>query len=595
MQCVRGVFLVALSLQVLTACGESEASNRVEGRTLPEKIVTPLRRPRPLEGGGLTTYNGGETLIATDPDRDKVWLIDVASSRVEASIQLPDFAEPTKVEVDGEVIIVLEAGRGEIVRLAKQGETWDVALTRSVCSDAKDIAIDAAAGYVLVSCESGSVVKLSLDTGTVVETVELTPGLSDIAIDGEDWYISKLRTAEVLVVRNGVVAETLRPTTPEGVEPAVGWRMINHPEGGVLLTHQLARSGTSVEVTDKKTGYAGFGKCKVSISPIGVSHLVAGEEAKGGHPIGNVVLPLDIAVAPDGFDYRFAVAGGGHRNTVEDLNPAVVVDTQATMLGLGRDFSDAVCAARGERGNDGRQITSVTFVDGDRLAYLSRDPWQIVIEGQAAIELPGTDARDTGFDLFHEDTGGGIACASCHPHALDDAQTWFFEGLGERRTPAISGGVSGTAPFHWSGDMEDFTVLMREVFATRMGGPVLSQDYAEAIEGWLDTVPAPLPVVEQDVAKVEMGRSIFESAEAQCVTCHSGEANLTFDVGTGEPFQVPRLTGLAQRAPYMHDGCADTLMDRFTNTECGGGELHGRTAHLSTEQLDALVTYLMTL
>ncbi len=45
----------------------------------------------------------------------------------------------------------------------------------------------------------------------------------------------------------------------------------------------------------------------------------------------------------------------------------------------------------------------------------------------------------------------------------------------------------------------------------------------------------------------------------------------------------------------MHDGCAPTLHDRFTNTACGGGDKHGKTSHLAPEQIDDLVAYLESL
>jgi cytochrome c peroxidase len=64
-------------------------------------------------------------------------------------------------------------------------------------------------------------------------------------------------------------------------------------------------------------------------------------------------------------------------------------------------------------------------------------------------------------------------------------------------------------------------------------------------------------------------------------------------VGTGRAFQVPPLMGLAARAPYMHNGCATTLHDRFG--PCGGGDKHGKTSHLSAAQINDLVAYLETL
>jgi len=44
----------------------------------------------------------------------------------------------------------------------------------------------------------------------------------------------------------------------------------------------------------------------------------------------------------------------------------------------------------------------------------------------------------------------------------------------------------------------------------------------------------------------------------------------------------------------MHDGCGETLTERFTGA-CGGGDLHGKTAQLDPVQLADLVMYLETL
>ena len=61
------------------------------------------------------------------------------------------------------------------------------------------------------------------------------------------------------------------------------------------------------------------------------------------------------------------------------------------------------------------------------------------------------------------------------------------------------------------------------------------------------------------------------------------------------PLQVPSLLGVGARLPLMHDGCASTLEERFSNTACGGGDKHGTTSKLDAEQLAALVAYLRSL
>jgi hypothetical protein len=47
------------------------------------------------------------------------------------------------------------------------------------------------------------------------------------------------------------------------------------------------------------------------------------------------------------------------------------------------------------------------------------------------------------------------------------------------------------------------------------------------------------------------------------------------------------------RAPFLHDGRAPTLTDRFGPN--GGGDLHGQTSQLSQSQIADLVNYLETL
>ncbi|HSK04142.1 MAG TPA: c-type cytochrome, partial [Kofleriaceae bacterium] len=153
--------------------------------------------------------------------------------------------------------------------------------------------------------------------------------------------------------------------------------------------------------------------------------------------------------------------------------------------------------------------------------------------------------------------------------------------------------------FHWSGDMLSLDELMDDVFAVRMGGGDVASHQKRALATWLGRIPAPAPGPVASEAAVARGRAIFESSEAACATCHNGALltnNLLVDVGTGDRFKVPSLVGVGARAPFMHDGCAPTLTERFTlGPACGGGDAHGRTSHLSGAQIADLVAYLESL
>ncbi len=133
---------------------------------------------------------------------------------------------------------------------------------------------------------------------------------------------------------------------------------------------------------------------------------------------------------------------------------------------------------------------------------------------------------------------------------------------------------------------------MDDVFTSRMAGAVVSRSQHVSLGRWLDRVPAPVAPPAADPAAVARGSAVFT---ATCTGCHAGPlytTNAIVNVGTGGAFKVPSLLGIGNRAPYLHDGCAATLADRFG--PCGGSS-HGNTADLGPSQIADLVSYLETL
>jgi mono/diheme cytochrome c family protein len=214
------------------------------------------------------------------------------------------------------------------------------------------------------------------------------------------------------------------------------------------------------------------------------------------------------------------------------------------------------------------------------------------------VPLETESVFDTGHALFHMDTGAGIACASCHPEANDDGRVWDFECIGPRRTQSLRFGIKGTEPLHWDGDMDTFGTLMNEVFVGRMSGGQPQPDQVAVMADWLDAQRPPPRSPPADPAAVERGRDIFARADVGCAACHTGPKltnNASFDVGTGGVFQVPSLIGIADRAPFIHTGCAPTLRARLVDPACGGGDRHGVVSGLTGAEIDDLVAFLKTL
>src|SRR5262245_33633425 len=116
--------------------------------------------------------------------------------------------------------------------------------------------------------------------------------------------------------------------------------------------------------------------------------------------------------------------------------------------------------------------------------------------------------------------------------------------------------------------MKDLIMLSSEVLAKRMSGPALKAEHVQALAGWIDKVPNYKPVAATDAAATERERALFNDAAVGCISCHTGAAitnHALVDVGTGAAFKIPSLLGVNYRAPFMHNGCAMTLAERFNS------------------------------
>ena len=213
-----------------------------------------------------------------------------------------------------------------------------------------------------------------------------------------------------------------------------------------------------------------------------------------------------------------------------------------------------------------------------------------------------TEARFSGLS-----DDGNISCAMCHPEGLEDGVVWFTPN-GPRQTPSLAGRLHDTAPFNWLGSTQTLEDNMAET-VERLGGTGLSSTTLAALVTYLHTLPAPPNGHEPPdgrTAQQLRGMSLFHDPNVGCATCHSGAAwtdNNSYDVGTTTDFErrvnddapvrynTPSLLGLHHTAPYLHDGSARTLRDVLSRTST----TMGHTAHLSSQERDDLIAFLMTL
>jgi hypothetical protein len=602
--------------------------------------------PPAISGGTLRVLPDGHTAVASDPDRDAVYIVNLTARAVTATIALNPGDEPGRVAIDatGRAHVALRHG-GALVSIDTVSGT--LLQRRDVCAAPRGVAYDPASDLVHVACAGGQLVSLPAAGGTAVRTVTLDRDLRDVVVDGPRLRVSRFLSAEMLTVEadgtvsNRVAPGAFRSTAARGGQlftASVAWQMAEMPDGsGVMMLHQRGVD-VSDEVQPVAGGYGGSDTCSDIVHPA-VTMVGSDGAVKSGPALAGLVLAVDMAISPDSKRIAVVSAGNSTNTTQNGPQPAGasqmqgltrvflsdVNSTTDTNVGCNPDgmhapcppgiFAPSVQTTSGTAGASGSgktcdgtpdpdvpldpgQPIAVAFDGAGSLVVQSREPARIVLADNSSIILSTTSRTDTGHLIFHSNAGGGLACASCHAEGNDDGRTWNFTCQGPRRTQSLqAGGLRGTEPFHWDGLETDMNRLMTDVFVGRMSGPVLGTDQIDGLMTWVDNQPRVPRAAPADAAAVDRGRALFNDAtRAGCATCHAGSRftnNATVDVGTGGMFQVPSLVGIGSRGPFMHDGCAATLGDRF-NPACGGDK-HGNTAGLNANEMSDLISYMQSI
>ncbi|MFP4056290.1 MAG: c-type cytochrome [Candidatus Brocadiia bacterium] len=199
------------------------------------------------------------------------------------------------------------------------------------------------------------------------------------------------------------------------------------------------------------------------------------------------------------------------------------------------------------------------------------------------------------------------SCASCHPEGRADGLNWDLlnDGMGNPKNARSLLYSHRTPPVMASAVRDRMEVATRAGLRYILFRQVREAE-AEAIDAYLRALrPRPSPYRNPDGSLTDAarrGEAIFQSARTGCASCHSGPLYTdlkTHDVGTRGPFDRrdafdnPTLIEAWRTGPYLHDGRAVTL--RQVLTDFNKDDRHGRTSHLTDQQLDDLVAFLLSL
>jgi mono/diheme cytochrome c family protein len=203
---------------------------------------------------------------------------------------------------------------------------------------------------------------------------------------------------------------------------------------------------------------------------------------------------------------------------------------------------------------------------------------------------------------------GWQSCASCHDDdARVDALNWDLlnDGIGNPKDSKSLVLSHRTPPVMSLGVRADASIAVRSGIQNSLG-TVLPPEVAAAMDAWLKSLePAPSPhLLNGRLSEAaQRGEEIFKNSLTGCSGCHEAELFTdlqSYNVGTQNAFDkgatvfdTPTLRELWRTAPYLHDGSAATLRDVVKTRN--PRDQHGKTSHLTDQEIEDLVEYLLSL
>ncbi len=256
---------------------------------------------------------------------------------------------------------------------------------------------------------------------------------------------------------------------------------------------------------------------------------------------------------------------------------------------------------------DGGRLAAAMYFSGGVAVVDART--RKVSRSVALGRQPPADAARRGEAIFHDATRSyqqWLSCSTCHPSGRSDGLNWDLlnDGIGSPKNTRSLVLSHRTPPVMWEGVRPSMEVAVAAGFRFSLFQKAPKEDL-EAVRAYIRSLrplPSPHLVAERLSQKARRGRRIFDDPRTGCGQCHPTPLLTdlkTHDVGTRVKtdrtgtFDTPALVELWRTAPYLHHGRSRTLREIFT--KFNQGDRHGKTSHLSPDEIDALVEYMKSL
>ncbi len=533
----------------------------------------------------------GKKAFVAEFDEGAVAIIDTASGKIDANI-LTGGKEPTGIAVtpDGRTAVVANSFSGTVSFIdiaSKKAETVpEIGAPWSVV-----ISPDGVKAYVSVS-QLDRIAVFDIASRKQIGTIPTgrRPRALSLNPDGTTLVSANLTAGSVSYMDTAQMIERAR-----GVTPAVNLRGVAlYPDGRtVFAVGQRAQNERPTETAIGIWSNQAF--IQVPNGPRnGVQNLWLDLMGSDVSDPDSVVLdlPNDRAL--------ITCSGGNSLNVVPvrgDGDTVTVKGVGAQPRGLALSPNRKEIWIANSLGND------IAVVDASSLKIVRR------------IDLGSTVHKDPhmlGRYLFGTAEivkGAQFSCNSCHPDGGTDGISWKFihvpDVLGktiDRNVKGLRGGIGTDPPYRWSGHETSLATFIDEEVPGLLQGSKLTPAQLADMVGFVGTLPITANPFRGAGGKLTesglRGKALFEGKGA-CANCHEHSAGKVIPkvwLGTtpaGMLLQAPRLEGVYDTDPYLHDGSAKTLEEIFSNHN--GEHLHGNAHNLSPEEMKDLLQYVREL
>lgn len=561
----------------------------------------------------------GKLLACSNRDSGTVSIVDLASHKKLREISVGE--KPEGVSFIGSSVTLAVAVYAEDRVVIVHATNGDKLAVIEVYDEPYGIVSDPGGQRLYVTLDyPGRVVEIDPTTNQITREMKVGDFVRGIALSPDDkrLYVTEYYTSNVKAIdleTGGIVDQWTGASTDNLLRQVT----LNPRRAKAYLPH----------IRSRVTTVHGQG----SIFPyVSVVDTAAGEERRRKRIpmdafVGNLVTanPWEVAVSPDGRRLYVVFAA------TNDMFTCDVLDDDYREIDPRRHVQLGANPRAVRVAPDGETFYVYNALDFEVVAYATETTKPVA--KIRVTENPLGDEALEGKKLFYSALQPmvgrrWISCSSCHPDGEPDGRTWHNpEGL--RNTQSFAG-MAWTHPIHWSADrdeVQDFEHTIRGPLMQGRGlirGGVKPQlgvrnsglsKSLDALAVYSNSHKFTLsPYAKNGLSDAaQRGSEVFHSQETRCATCHSGpfytdsrprEADkiIRHDVNTAkadptekmEPaYDTPTLLGVYRTAPYLHHGKAPWLEEVLTTYNAD--DQHGKTSHLSVEQIADLVAFLKSL